>query len=53
MFVDNLDEADYIFTNHFYQNKDPIIAEKYLKENFNLIYEIKSDNIRINSIYKK
>ena len=53
IFIDSLEKADYIFTNHFYQNKDPLITEKYLNENFRLIYEIKSNNVRINSIYKK
>ena len=53
-FVNNINNADLIITNHYYQSKDPKIEEKYLKKsNFKLIYEIRSNNVRINSIYKK
>ena len=52
-FVNNINNADLIITNHYYQSKDPKIEEKYLKSNFKLIYEIRSNNVRINSIYKK
>lgn len=53
IFIDDLNEADYILTNHFYQNKDPIFIEKILKKKYKLIYEIKSNKVRINSLYKK
>ena len=58
-FVKNINEADFILTNHYYQekyyfkSKHPVYMENYLNKNFNLIYEIKSNNVRINSIYEK
>ena len=30
----------------------PLEIEKYLVENFKLIYEIRTNNVNINSIYK-
>ncbi len=64
VFIDNIEDADYIISNHFYQdhyykeknyleNKHPEFIENYLNENFRLVYEIKSNDVRINSIYKK
>jgi len=64
IFVDNINEADFIVTNHYYQDyyykekdylfsKDPEFVEDYLNENFTLVYEIISNNVRINSIYRK
>ncbi len=64
LFTNNIDEANFIITNHFYQdyyykekdyfsNKHPKFIEDYLDNNFTLVYEIKSNNVRINSIYKK
>ena len=58
-FVKNINEADFILSNHYYQekyyfkSKHPVYMENYLNKNFNLIYEIKSNNVRINSIYEK
>ena len=52
-FVDDIMKAEFILTNHYYQSKNPIAMEKVLNSNFRLIYEIKSNNVRINSIYKK
>ena len=53
VFVDDIDDAQFIITNHYYQNKFPLTVKKYLENNFNLVYEIKSNNVSINSIYKK
>ena len=64
IFVDNINEADFIVTNHYYQDyyykekdylfsKHPEFVEDYLNENFTLVYEIVSNNVRINSIYRK
>lgn len=59
IFVQNIKDADFILTNHYYQekyffsNKHPEYMELYLNKNFNLVYEIKSNNVRINSIYEK
>ena len=58
-FVQNIKDADFILSNHYYQekyyfsNKHPEYMELYLNKNFNLVYEIKSNNVRINSIYEK
>ena len=57
-------DAEFIVTNHYYQdyyfkeknyifNRHPEFVKDYLDKNFNLIYEIKSNNVRINSIYKR
>ena len=62
LFVNDISQADYIITNHFYQkyyfrdkklfaDVHPIEVERYLKDNFKLIYEIKSNGVSINSIY--
>ena len=64
VFVDNINDADFIVTNHYYQDyyykekgylssKHPEFIEDYLNKNFTLVYEIISNNVRINSIYKK
>ena len=62
-FVNDIKDAEFIISNHYYQdhyykedylkNKHPKFIENYLNENFKLVYEIKSNNVRINSIYKK
>ena len=62
-FTENIDEADFIVSNHYYQkyyyknkkyfeNVHPLEVEKYLVENFKLIYEIRSNKVNVNSIYK-
>ena len=53
IFVNNLESAEFIVTNHYYQKEIPIVLENNLKNDFKLIYEIKSNNVSINSIYKK
>ena len=64
IFVDNVEDAEFIVTNHYYQdyyfkeknyifNRHPEFVKDYLDKNFNLVYEIKSNNVRINSIYKR
>ena len=62
-FVNDIKDAEFIISNHYYQDhyykedylkdKHPKFIENYLNENFKLVYEIKSNNVRINSIYKK
>lgn len=63
-FVQNLQDADFILSNHYYQDyyykekdylesKHPSYIEDFLNSKFDLVYEIKSNNVRINSIYKK
>ena len=62
-FTEDINNADFIVSNHYYQkhyykNKKifekmhPLEIEKYLVENFKLIYEIRTNNVNINSIYK-
>ena len=64
IFFDNINESDFIVTNHYYQDyyykekdylfsKHPEFVEDYLNENFTLVYEIVSNNVRIKSIYRK
>ena len=64
IFVDNIEDAEFIVTNHYYQDyyfkekdylqsKHPEFIKKYLDKNFKLVYDIKSNNVSINSIYKK
>ncbi len=63
LFTNNKNEADYLVTNHFYQkhyfnDKDlfekihPIDIEKFLKDNYELVNDIKANGVSINSIYK-
>ena len=51
-FVDNINKADFLVTNHYYQKGNPIIINQKLKKKFKLFKEFKVDNIIINSIYK-
>ena len=62
LFTNDIDEADFIITNHFYQDyyfKERLFfqysefIENYLNDNFTLVYDIESNNVRINSIYIK
>ena len=63
-FVNKIEEADFILTNHYYQDyyfkeknyltsNHPAFVEDYLNNKFDLLYEIKSNGVRINSIYIK
>jgi len=52
-FVKDINEAEFIVTNHYYLNQNPIEMDNFLKNNFNLIYEIKVNNNAINSIFIK
>ena len=51
-FVNNVSEADFLVTNHYYQKGNPIIMNQKLKKKFNLYKEYKVDDLIINSIYK-
>ena len=52
-FINEIDNAEYIVTNHMYQSKKPNLKDSNLIKDFNLVYEINSNNVSINSIYKK
>ena len=51
-FVDTIEKADYLITNHYYQKGNPTIIKKELNKKYDLIKEFKVDNLTINSIYK-
>lgn len=51
-FTNELKNAKFIVTNHYYQKGNPVIINNKLKNDFNLIKEIKVDNMIINSIYR-
>jgi|TARA_B100001964_G_scaffold101623_1_gene113586 hypothetical protein len=51
-FVNNIDDANYLVTNHYYQKDVPIEQNKKLLKKFNLYKEYKVDDLIINSIYK-
>ena len=50
-FTKNIDEANFIVTNHFYQKGNPIKIEQKLNEKFKLFKEFNVNKIPINSIY--
>ena len=52
-FVKNVNKANYIVTNHFYQEGNPIEMEQTLNKKFKLFKEFKVNKIPINSIYIK
>ena len=51
-FVANLDNADYLVTNHYYQKNNPIVLNNKLKKKYKLLKEFKIDEMIINSVYK-
>ena len=51
-FVNKLNEADYLVTNHFYIRNNPIILNNKLKKEYKLLKEFKVDEMIINSVYK-
>ena len=52
-FVDEIKDAEFILSNHYYLNQQPYKKDKYLLDNFEVIYEININNISINSIFMK
>ncbi len=53
MFTKSIAEAEYIVTNHFYQDDMPSVLDQYLNDNFTLLFQIKSDKVTINSVFVK
>ena len=51
-FVNNIDDANYLVTNHYYQKDVHIEQNKKLLKKFNLYKEYKDDDLIVNSIYK-
>tara|TARA_B100000029_G_C16805738_1_gene678512 strand:- start:18 stop:404 length:387 start_codon:yes stop_codon:yes gene_type:complete len=52
IFTEDIDKADFLVTNHYYQKGNPININNKLKKDFDLVNEIKVDNLTINSVYK-
>ena len=52
-FTKNIDEANYIVTNHFYQKNNPYDLRQNLNLKYKLFKEFKVDKIPINTIYTK
>jgi len=52
LFVDNLNEADFLVTNHYYQSGNPLIINSKLKKKYKLLKEFTLDGMTFNSIYK-
>ena len=50
-FVDDINDADFLLTNHYYQEGNPIVINQNLKKEFKLLKEFKVDEMVINSIY--
>ena len=50
-FTKNIDEANFIVTNHFYQKNSPSKVRQDLKKKYKLYKEFMVDEIPINSIY--
>jgi len=50
-FTKNIDEANFIVTNHFYQKNSPSKVRQDLKKKYKLYKEFMVDGIPINSIY--
>ena len=50
-FVDDINDADFLLTNHYYQEGNPIVINQNLKKEFKLLKEFKVDGMVINSIY--
>jgi hypothetical protein len=50
--VDNVNDADFLVTNHYYQEGNPIKVNQNLKKKFKLLKEFKVNEMVINSVYK-
>ena len=53
IFVKKIEDAEFILTNHYYLNQNPIKKDEYLYNNFELINQIIVNNNSINSIFRK
>ena len=51
-FVNEINKADYLVTNHYYQKGYPFKINNDLKRRYKLVKEFKVDEMIINSIYK-
>ena len=52
-FTNNVNEANFIVSNHYYQDINPINEYDKLKKDYNILYEIKVGKIPINTLYEK
>ena len=51
-FVNDLSNADFLVTNHYYGKGNPAVINQKLIEEFELIKEFKVDGMSINTIFK-
>ena len=51
-FVNDLSNADFLVTNHYYSKGNPAVINQKLKKEFELLKEFKVDDIPINTIFK-
>ena len=51
-FVNDLSNADFLVTNHYYEKGNPAVINQKLKKEFELIKELKVDGMPINTIFK-
>ena len=51
-FTKDMNVANFLVTNHYYQEGNPLIINEKLKKEFKLLKEFKVDNMIINSVYK-
>jgi hypothetical protein len=47
-----VNDADFLVTNHYYQEGNPIKINQNLKKKFKLLKEFKVNEMVINSVYK-
>jgi len=51
-FTSDINNANFLVTNHYYQTGNPATINEKLKKEFKLLKEFKVDNMIINSVYK-
>ena len=51
-FTKDIDDANFLVTNHYYQKGNPLTINEELKREYKLLKEFKVDNMIINSVYK-
>ena len=54
VFTKDIDKAEFIVSNHYYQDdKDPVKTRYFLDNKYRSVYNIKVNNIAINTLYEK
>ena len=52
-FYENINDADYIVSNHYYQDKKPYEEYIFLRNRYKILYEISINKNAINTLYEK